>query len=178
MSRKNRKKRHLNTVPLSQNANPQQTTEATNQTQTPRKPSGAAVAGPDNPNRTEFDFETFEKLCSLPKVITQDDICWIMRCSLHKCDDEIKARHPGMTFGEFRSKMGGQFRRTILDSQINAAKAGNAAILIWLGKNYLGQSDDPQPEKPDTDKKSRLIIDLSGEDVRKIESESENQGLK
>lgn len=34
-------------------------------------------------------------------------------------------------------------------SQLDAAKKGNATMLIWLGKQYLGQADKPTPEESD-----------------------------
>lgn len=34
----------------------------------------------------------------------------------------------------------------ISEAQINYALMGNATLLIWLGKNLLGQSDSPVPD--------------------------------
>lgn len=68
--------------------------------------------------------------------------------------------------------MQGQFRSSLLSAQISAAQRGNAALLIWLGKQYLGQTDEGEPLEKPTDKQSRLIIDLSGAEVEKIEKES------
>lgn len=48
------------------------------------------------------------------------------------------------------------------EAQIHAALNGNASLLIWLGKQYLGQSDTPLEE---TDK-DELPIDFSGWDVK------------
>lgn len=47
-----------------------------------------------------------------------------------------------------------EFRTRILLAQIKAAERGNAALLIWLGKQYLGQVENPVPEPeqdPDVD---------------------------
>ncbi|RIW08286.1 hypothetical protein D2T81_00815 [Azospirillum brasilense] len=45
--------------------------------------------------------------------------------------------------------------------QITAARNGNAAILIWLGKQLLGQSDSPEVASDDT---QPLVIEFDGED--------------
>lgn len=49
-------------------------------------------------------------------------------------------------------------------AQFKAAEKGNAAILIWLGKNYLGQTDTPMAEK--TKALVEKIIDKWQEDEK------------
>lgn len=37
-------------------------------------------------------------------------------------------------------------KMSISEAQINYALKGNASLLIWLGKQHLGQTDNPAPE--------------------------------
>ena len=41
--------------------------------------------------------------------------------------------------------------------QIKSARAGNTTMQIWLGKNYLGQSDNRHPDPPDKGKDEVVI---------------------
>lgn len=52
----------------------------------------------------------------------------------------IKEKH-GITFAEYRDKMKEKIRINIFKKQYDVAMAGNPTLLIWLGKNELGQSD-------------------------------------
>lgn len=49
--------------------------------------------------------------------------------------------------------------------QIEAAKRGNIAMLIFLGKQILKQSNDPEPE---TGPNGEKVADLSWPEIRKI----------
>lgn len=40
----------------------------------------------------------------------------------------------------------GRTKIRLSEAQINYALMGNASLLIWLGKNMLGQSDTPAPD--------------------------------
>ena len=46
-------------------------------------------------------------------------------------------------FSVYMAKGRAALKRRLRAVQINTALSGNAALLIWLGKNYLGQSDSP-----------------------------------
>lgn len=52
----------------------------------------------------------------------------------------------GMSFVQFRDKMLDGRRMKLRELQWKAADKGNAAILIWLGKQYLGQADQHKVE--------------------------------
>jgi len=52
----------------------------------------------------------------------------------------IKERH-GITFTEYRNKKKEKMRINLGRKQYEVAMQGNVSMLIWLGKNELGQSD-------------------------------------
>lgn len=89
--------------------------------------------------RKEFDKRTFENLCAIQSTITEI-------CAVFECDDMTLnnwcRREYGVTFSEvFREKRckglislrRAQFQKAIEEK--------NPAMLIFLGKNWLGQSD-------------------------------------
>ena len=44
--------------------------------------------------------------------------------------------------------------------QVQAAKGGNIQMLIWLGRQYLGQSDTPAPMESDNDNGVQPLVDM------------------
>jgi AraC-like DNA-binding protein len=59
-------------------------------------------------------------------------------------DDSIQRRikdEYGCTFTEYRNRKMSRMRVKLLQKQYESAMAGNTALLIWLGKQHLGQSD-------------------------------------
>lgn len=97
----------------------------------------------------EFDKKTFEDLIGLG--CTQEEILWWFR------DDRGKAaslstlsrwckRTYGKTFEQFRQENGGMaFKIKLRRLQIKLAEK-SAPMAIFLGKNYLGQSDNVRVE--------------------------------
>jgi hypothetical protein len=54
----------------------------------------------------------------------------------------IKERY-NMSFPEYKKKRQETLRINILKKQYDVAMTGNVTMLIFLGKNYCGQSDNP-----------------------------------
>ena len=85
-----------------------------------------------------------------------DEICWVFR------DDSGKpanidtlsrwcVREFGMTFKEYRQKNGAMFLKIQLRKNQIALSKTSAAMAIFLGKNYLGQADEPVVRDNDND---------------------------
>lgn len=53
---------------------------------------------------------------------------------------KIKKEHD-CTFTEYRDKKMSKIRYNLRKKQYDVAMAGNVSMLIWLGKNMLGQTD-------------------------------------
>lgn len=97
--------------------------------------------------KKEFDKKSFADLVSLG--CTQEEICWFFR------DNEGKPanvdtlsrwckRTFGLNFQEYRNKVGLMYLKIQLRrNQLDLSKK-SAAMAIFLGKNYLGQSDNPE----------------------------------
>lgn len=80
--------------------------------------------------KKQIDGEMVKKLASI--FCTQDQIATIMGCSVdtlaRRFADVIKE---GREHGKY----------SLLKKQFELAVAGNVTLLIWLGKQHLGQSD-------------------------------------
>jgi hypothetical protein len=59
--------------------------------------------------------------------------------------DRIKER-TGLSFSEYKDQKKEAMRVNIRKKQYDVAMAGNVSMLIWLGKNELGQKDKSENE--------------------------------
>lgn len=85
-----------------------------------------------------------------------DEICWFFRDETGKPAniDTLSrwcVREFGMTFKEYRQKNGAMFLKIQLRKNQIALSKTSAAMAIFLGKNYLGQADEPVVRENDND---------------------------
>ena len=99
--------------------------------------------------RKEVDFATIDKLCSLH--CTADEIVAYMNLQDSNISHDTIARRIKeeykMTFAEYiDQKHKATAKPSLRRMQWKAAEAGNTSMLIWLGKQYLGQKDKQEME--------------------------------
>lgn len=88
----------------------------------------------------QLDMDKLARVCQYP--MTNEDIAAILDVSCDKISRELKKTYgKTMTFEEYKRQKQSSLRFTLLAKQIDVAKSGNVAMLIFLGKQYLGQSD-------------------------------------
>ena len=100
--------------------------------------------------RKEVDWDQFEKLCYLQ--CTQEEIMDFFEIDTR---DTLNARIKEH-YGENHSfstiyaqkRVGG--RLAVRRKQFQVAESGNTTMLIWLGKQWLGQSDKQEIEQSGT----------------------------
>ena len=82
--------------------------------------------------KIEIDYNLVYRMAK--RFATQEDIAMICKCSLSrlKYDDEFLT-----AFNRGKS----QVFKNLRVAQYRYAMKGNPQLLIWLGKNYLGQKD-------------------------------------
>lgn len=89
--------------------------------------------------RKPIDWDQVDKLCAIQ--CTEEEIASVLGCSVDTICRSCKRKH-GMTFADYfeRKRKGGvaSLRRR---QWKEAVDEGNVAMLIWLGKQYLGQSE-------------------------------------
>lgn len=102
--------------------------------------------------RIEFDYNEVRKLGELQ--CTYMEVAAFFECSIETIkrrlaeDEEFCAAYK---MGLENGKM--SLRRY----QWRAAQKGNTSMLIWLGKQYLGQRDQPKDEDDTKEKLDRLV---------------------
>jgi DNA-binding XRE family transcriptional regulator len=83
----------------------------------------------------DIDLKALEAYCSL--FATQQEIADL----LGVCRRTIERKAREEPYKTIMERGYSKAKATLRRYQLDAAKAGNASILIWLGKNYLGQKD-------------------------------------
>lgn len=87
--------------------------------------------------------EQFEALCAIQ--CTKEEICSVLGITDKTLDRWCEATYQQHFSVVFREKRAGG-KASLRRAQFETAKKGNAPLLIWLGKNWLGQSDNPVQE--------------------------------
>ena len=113
--------------------------------------------------KKEIDKEEFEKLCEIQ--CTRDEIC-----DFFDVTDKTLAgwcrRTYGMPFSEvFRIKRRVGFI-SLRRYQYQAVKEGNTTMLVWMGKQWLGQTEKPSvdiEEQKISDEVEALLAELDEE---------------
>lgn len=120
--------------------------------------------GRGRPNK-EIDKEQFEKYCEYQ--CTQDEICEFLDISESTLARWCKRTY-GMTFEDvFRAKRKGGYISLRRSQYLSATEDRNPTLLIWLGKQWLGQKDNPSSAdiaEPDiSDEVEALLAELDEE---------------
>lgn len=81
------------------------------------------------------------------KVIPPDEVYYLasLGCSVTEMADWFQVSQSTLkyNFSEYIKKGKEHIKNKLRDAQLKTALSGNATMLIWLGKNMLGQSDTP-----------------------------------
>lgn len=111
--------------------------------------------------KIEIDFEKINKLCEF-HCTAQEIVAHLKifdsKISYNTVERRIKEEF-NMTFGEYvQEKHNGFAKPKIRGLQWKAAENGNTSMLIWLGKQYLGQTDKQEIQHSgEMEVKSELI---------------------
>lgn len=109
-----------------------------------RKPTGR----PNGRPRTEIDWPKFEFGCQI--MATKEEICHWLKVSESTLERHIKGKY-GDTFEGVFKRLSADGKISLRRMQFKKAQEGNVPMLIWMGKQYLGQSEKQELSSP-TDK--------------------------
>ena len=96
----------------------------------------------------EINWEQFDKLCGMQCSLIE--IAGWFNCSIDTIENKVKEAH-SITFSEYFSQKRSQGKISLRRKQYESALGGNVTMLIWLGKQYLGQSDKSETQSTNTD---------------------------
>jgi len=89
--------------------------------------------------RIDINWEEFDKLCELHCTLVE--IAGWFDCSEDTIERAVK-REKCMTYAEYFKKKSAKGKISLRRKQYQVANEGNTSMLIWLGKNWLGQADE------------------------------------
>lgn len=87
---------------------------------------------------THIDWAEFDALCA--QQCTQKEISEWFNCSVDTIDRAIK-KEKKCGFAEYFSRKRCRGFVSLRKKQFEVALTGNVGMLVWLGKNYLDQTD-------------------------------------
>lgn len=91
-----------------------------------------------------IDQEQFEKLCGLQ--CTLDEFCCYFDCDDKTLEKWCKKTYK-MNFSDIFKLKKGKGKISLRRKQFEVALSGNPTMLIWLGRNMLGQTDKYEIEQ-------------------------------
>lgn len=98
----------------------------------------AAPTGPGVTTYKEIDFEKLKELCGI--MCTMREVASIFNCSEDTIERRIKEKYD-MGWKEYYGMHKGDGQASLRRKQMEVAMSGNPTLLVWLGKQYLEQSD-------------------------------------
>lgn len=113
--------------------------------------------------KKEIDKKQFENLCALQ--CTQGEICGFFEVSDKTLSAWCKRTYK-MSFSEVFEQKRGKGKISLRRSQFRLAEK-NASMAIFLGKNYLGQTDEPS-SLAEEKKEDDGFMDAMNAEVTKI----------
>ena len=88
---------------------------------------------------SDIEFNGWDQLDALIVWASQEYCAEKLGISVDTLARRLKER--GFSFAEYKHKKKESLRINLLKKQYDVAMAGNVSMLIWLGKNELGQKD-------------------------------------
>ena len=107
--------------------------------------------------RIPIDWDQVDKMCAIH--CTGEEQAAILGVSYDTLNRACQREHE-CSFAEYFKQKASHGRMSLRRKQYTAAMDGNTTMLVWLGKNWLGQADQPETEAQDL---PPIIIERAGE---------------
>ncbi len=112
----------------------------------------------DNPKmgrpKKEFDKSIFENLCNIH--CTKSEISDVFECDENTVNAYCKRTY-NTTFSVVYKRLSSNGKVSLRRMQWKSAENGNVAMQMFLGKQYLGQKDNPETEEEDNGLMGELV---------------------
>lgn len=137
-----------------------------------KKKARKKTSGTRGPEPTEVDWKIVSKLCKIQ--CTGEEIASFLDISYDTLERACK-REQKIKLAEYiaQKKLGGKV--SLRRAQFTKALSGNPTMLIWAGKQYLGQTDKKEITGPDGGPQEHVVMDKKEyEKTRKAMLESDD----
>lgn len=104
--------------------------------------------------KKKFDWDKLDLILQFGATYLEcEEILGIAESGLKR---QIKKKHD-CNFEHYRDKKMSRAKQNLRRKQYELAMSGNATMNIWLGKQWLGQSDKQEINNPDGNMKSETV---------------------
>ena len=94
----------------------------------------------------QIDWDQVEKMCAIH--CTGEEQAAVLGVDYDTLNAACK-REQGLGFSDYFKQKASNGKMCLRRKQYTAAMDGNTTMLVWLGKNWLGQTDQVEPEAQD-----------------------------
>jgi len=94
----------------------------------------------------EIDWEQVDKMCAIH--CTGEEQAAVLRVDYDTLNRACQREHD-ISFAEYFKQKASNGKMSLRRKQYTAAMDGNTTMLVWLGKNWLGQTDQIEPDAQD-----------------------------
>jgi hypothetical protein len=94
----------------------------------------------------EIDWDQVDKLCAIH--CTGEEQAAVLGVDYDTLNRACKREHK-VSFAEYFKQKASHGKMSLRRKQYTTAMDGNTTMLVWLGKNWLGQRDQPESEPVD-----------------------------
>jgi len=94
----------------------------------------------------DIKFDGWDQLDALIMWANKTYCCEVLKMNEKTLTARIKEKH-GLSFYDYKEQKKEAMRVNLRKKQYDVAMAGNVSMLIWLGKNELGQTDKQDIEQ-------------------------------
>ena len=115
------------------------------------------MAHPGGRPRIEIEKTQFESLCALQ--CTLDEISAFFRVTDRTIENWCKREYK-MSFFDIYKKKSAAGRMSLRREQWRSAEKGNVTMQIWLGKQWLGQTDKVEQKTDATVTENQVVLYL------------------
>lgn len=112
---------------------------------------------PDDPQKYKEFVATFETLMGIA-FVTEEAVADVLRISISTMSRWLKKEY-NCTFDELKAQKQSNMKLKLAGKQYETAMKGSVPMQIWLGKQWLGQSD-----KQEVSNTEEIKIVISKED--------------
>jgi len=93
-----------------------------------------------------IDWDQVDKMCAIH--CTGEEQAAVLGVDYDTLNTACK-REQGVGFSDYFKQKASNGKMSLRRKQYTAAMDGNTTMLVWLGKNWLGQTDQIEPEAQD-----------------------------
>ena len=105
--------------------------------------------------RIDINWQSVEACCNL--MCTGEEIAAIHKISYDTLERAIKRKYK-ISFAEYFNQKSAGGKMSLRRRQYEAAKEGNSAMLIWLGKQWLNQKDKSEVDQNTTIEPVQIVL--------------------